>query len=274
METRAAYLMVGTFVLATFFGILGFFLWLASDDIEYKANYYDVYFQGSVTGLTVGAKVNYMGVPVGQVKKIGIDPQQSKRVLVNVAINQDIAVHEDAVAWLEMQGITGYTFIQIDGGTADTPLLEAKPGQQYPVMASRYSSVEELLTSLPKIANQLTNLMDRVNLVLDEKNRKALSETLASVQSFSKKLDKMADPLDEMIKNTSKAMKTLDAQASGVGKDVQGFFKRTEPYQVNRTVSEAHKAASGLNKVINKLDESPRRFLFESPQSGYAIPQN
>lgn len=274
METRAAYLMVGTFVLATFLGILGFFLWLASDDIEYKANYYDVYFQGSVTGLTVGAKVNYMGVPVGQVKKIGIDPQQSKRVLVSVAIDQDIAVHEDAVAWLEMQGITGYTFIQIDGGTADTPLLKAKPGQRHPVMASRYSSVEELLTSLPKIANQLTNLMDRVNLVLDEKNRKALSETLTNVQSLSKKLDKMADPLEDLITNTTKTMQTIDTQITGVGDEIKGFLKKTEPYQVNRTVSEAQKAATGLNKVINKLDESPRRFLFESPQSGYAIPQN
>src|SRR3990167_10971524 len=95
METRAGYLVVGTFVLFSFFGILGFFLWLAKSDLDYKVDLYTIYFKGSVTGLTIGGPVNYLGVPVGTVKKIELNAENPECVHLTVAIKDSIAIKED-----------------------------------------------------------------------------------------------------------------------------------------------------------------------------------
>ena len=84
METRAGYLIVGIFVLLLSTGILAFFLWIAKMDFDYKVKYYTIYFPGSVTGLTLGGAVNYLGVPVGTVKNIKLDLDTPDRVNVLV----------------------------------------------------------------------------------------------------------------------------------------------------------------------------------------------
>ena len=128
METRAGYLIVGTFVLFSFLGILGFFLWLAKSDLDYKGHFYSIYFRGSVTGLTLGGSVNYLGVPVGTVKTIELDSQNPDCVHLVIAIKDNILIKEDAYASLELQGLTGYKLVQIYGGSKESPLLKRKPG--------------------------------------------------------------------------------------------------------------------------------------------------
>lgn len=282
MENRAPYLIVGTFVLLMLSAIMFTFLWLSKDEIEErKVSLYDVYFQGSVTGLTEGAKVTLSGVPVGTVKLVDLDPQKWGRVHVRIAVRQDMPIHDDAMASIEMQGITGYTFVQINPGTQDAPLIAALPGQKYPVIASRYSSVEELLTSLPKISNQLSNLLDRVNLVLDEENRENFSETLENIKNLSGKLNKIAEPMERMVQAATSALENIDQQAGTIGVELRDMvesssasiksFSQTGLYELTKTLAETKKAASNLSDVMEKLDKSPSRFLFERPEGSVKI---
>lgn len=298
METRASYMLVGTFVLTIFFGILGFFLWLASDDIEFRVKYYDIYFQGSVTGLTEGAKVSYSGVPVGIVKMVEINPERLDRVQVRVGIRQDIPIHADAVASLEMQGITGYTFVQIHGGTKEMPLLKAKEGEPYPVIPSKYSSVEKILTSLPKIANQMSNMLERLNMIMDQENREAFTDTLQNLRSLSGRLNDMAVPMKDLIQSTTKTMKTVDDRIENIADDMQGLlgnlnrsskhldgilnessasievFGQSGLYELTQTIAEARKAMTGLANVTERLNENPSQFLFEKEGVGLRVPTN
>lgn len=170
-------MIVGTFVLLSMAGIVGFFLWLAKSDFDYKTHYYTIYFQGSVTGLTIGGNVNYLGVPVGTVKKIELDSKNLEYVNITVAIKDTVPIKEDAYASLELQGLTGYKFVQIYGGSKDSPLLKAKQGQKYPIIPSRYSGVEEIMTTLPRMVNKFTNLVDRINTTFNEENRNRFSDT-------------------------------------------------------------------------------------------------
>ena len=74
METRANYVMVGSFVLVILAGIFVAILWLAHAQFNQKFVNYDIYFTGSVTGLSVGAPVNLNGVAIGKVIEIRLDP--------------------------------------------------------------------------------------------------------------------------------------------------------------------------------------------------------
>ena len=67
METRASYLLVGSFVLAIMAGAVVFVIWVTGTSAE-KTVRYHMRFAGSVPGLQVGSQVRFRGIPVGEVK--------------------------------------------------------------------------------------------------------------------------------------------------------------------------------------------------------------
>ena len=86
METRASYVVVGTFVLALFAAAFGVVIFLTRANLEDAPRPYMSYFSGSVTGLQIGSAVRYRGVPVGTVTDIRIDPANVEQVRVVMAI--------------------------------------------------------------------------------------------------------------------------------------------------------------------------------------------
>ena len=73
METRAHYIMVGSFVIATLGALVIFILWMSKLDLGNKFKIYEIYFEGSVTGLRINEDVRYHGIPIGNVKQIKVD---------------------------------------------------------------------------------------------------------------------------------------------------------------------------------------------------------
>jgi len=297
METRAGYMIVGVFVLLTFAGILGFFLWLAKSDFDYKVNYYTIYFKGSVTGLTIGGTVNYLGVPVGTVKDIELNSRNLECVTITISIKDSIPIKEDAYASLELQGLTGYKLVQLYGGSKDSPLLKRKLGQKYPVIPSRYSGVEEIMTTLPRMVNKFTNLIDRINNTFNEKNRSRFSDALKNIDILSQHLAESAEPLKNLITDTSKAMRTFDKElqifnqsaqktltkVDSAADDIAIYLRKnkialdtltqTGSYELSQTLNETRQMVTTATRFFEKLDENPRSLLFESQRKGIAVPQ-
>lgn len=286
METRAGYMIVGTFVLLTMASIFAFFLWLAKSDFDYKTNSYIIYFQGSVTGLTLGGTVNYLGVPVGNVKKIELDPNNLERVKITISIKDSIPIKEDAYASLELQGLTGYKFVQITGGSTDSPLLDTKPGQAYPVIPSRYSGVEEIMTTLPRMVNKFTNLVDRINATFSEDNRKRFSNVLKNAETLSKELSESAAPLKVLINDTRHFVKSFDTTLTKVDLAADHLadllkenrrsldtFAQTGSYEFLQTMNETREMVTSAKQLFEKLDENPRSLLMDTRRKGVSVPQ-
>ena len=79
MEREANYTAVGAFVLLIVTMAALFVYWYAgnADDRDYKR--YEIYFEGSVSGLNRGSTVRYLGVEVGRVVAIRID-KRARRI--------------------------------------------------------------------------------------------------------------------------------------------------------------------------------------------------
>ena len=297
METRAGYMIVGIFVLLMTAGILTFFLWLGKTDFDYKTKYYMIYFPGSVTGLTLGGTVNYLGVPIGTVKNIELDPEKPDQVRVLVGIKDSVLIREDAFASLELQGLTGYKFVQISGGSKESPPLEVKKGQRYPIIPSRYSGVEEIMTALPRMVNKFTNLIDRMNATFSEENRNRFANALKNIDALSQELAKSAEPLKIMLGDTSKAMKTFDTELKRLGKSTERVFinvedaakniniflkdnrvaidalTQTGSYEILQTLNETRETMTTARQFFEKLNENPRSLFFEAERKGVSVPR-
>src|SRR5438045_3003364 len=99
METDKRYFIEGLFILGFAIALAVFAVWLGSpghrDDVVYR-----IHFADSVSGLTVGDPVKFHGVDVGTVKTMIVDPENPRRVRVDVRLRKDTPVKTDTRASL------------------------------------------------------------------------------------------------------------------------------------------------------------------------------
>jgi phospholipid/cholesterol/gamma-HCH transport system substrate-binding protein len=205
METRANYAAVGAFVLAMVLLAFGAVVWLGRGNLNAAQAHYRIYFSGPVSGMREGAAVEYNGVPVGKVEEIRIDPDNVALVRTTIAIDPELVIRRDAVATLQSNLLSGVSFVQISGGTQDAPPLKAEGNELYPVIRSVPSTLASVAASGPELVDKLNATVDRFSLILDEKNREALSESLENLRVFTAGLAERNNDLAQLAGNANSA---------------------------------------------------------------------
>lgn len=211
METRADYVIVGSFVLALLVCLVVAVLWFARVQFNEQSTHYDVYFSGSVSGLIHGSTVRYNGIPIGRVSDIALDPQDPRRVRVTIEVGANTVIRDDAVASLEVAGLTGGAFIEISGGSPEAPPLERTGSERYPVIASRPSGLQQVVASVPEALQRLIDLSDRLSAVLDDRNRAAIAETLDNMRRVTAAAASHSGDVESTISDGAAAMRELRA---------------------------------------------------------------
>jgi phospholipid/cholesterol/gamma-HCH transport system substrate-binding protein len=222
MEREANYLAVGSFVLLVLVvGILFVYWYSGANERLRHFQRYEIYFDGSVSGLSEGGPVRYMGVDVGRVETIGVDPRASNRVQVLADIVTDTPVSSHTVAQLSLQGITGVMYIdlrQLSPLDSGRRLLANVPSQRYPVIPSVHSDLDLFLGSLPDLASRLNDLIDRASGLLSQQNVDALHDMVANLNKATAGLPQSARELQELLKtarDTVDEMRQLVANLHG-----------------------------------------------------------
>lgn len=256
METRASYLLVGAFALVVMTVFVVAVVWMAGANLRKDIAYYDIFFDGSVTGLKPGNTVRYRGLPVGSVSEISINPKDVQQVRVMIEVPADTPIKKDTIAALEYQGLTGVAFVQLTGGTNEAPMLKVKKGQDRPVIGSRPSQLEELVQGAPELMSRITALVNKGNVLFGEKNLENFEATLQNVRTitgaFSEQSADLAvtlldtsKSLQEALVNLNVATKRLAKESKGVG----GEFKKTLG-DIRKTSVEFRRAAFDLADLL------------------------
>ena len=171
METDKHYFFEGLFIIVFCVAAAIFAVWLGSpgrhDDVTYR-----IHFPDSVSGLTVGDPVKYLGVDVGTVKSIIIDPDNSRRVQVDVRLRKETPVMTDTKASLTMKGITGVVFIELNGGSsAAQTLLAATPQDKIPAIRTDRTGLCAMPDHLPQPVAKFSVVADKFSAIEDQMKR-------------------------------------------------------------------------------------------------------
>src|ERR1700730_9425646 len=199
MEREANYAAVGAFVLLiTLIGAL--FIYWYSDSRDHKTfRRYEIYFDGSVSGLERGAAVRYLGVGVGRVQKLHIDPRDPGRVQVIVDIDSSTPISDKTLAELQLQGVTGLLFIDLAQVPADVRLPSPVPGIEYPVIRSARSRFDLFLARLPDVLASAGELVDRAARVLSDQNIVAITHALGNIDRASENLPQTLREVNTLV---------------------------------------------------------------------------
>jgi len=236
METRASYIAVGSFVLILILGLVGFVIWVGKFRGEEQFARYDILFDGSVTGLQVDGTVRYRGVPVGRITDIRIDPNNIEKIRVTIEIDAATPVRTDTVASIELQGITGVTYILLKGGKQESAALPVTMKEPYPQIASIPSRIELLFQTAPDLLTKANVLIERVTLLFNDENEKNISQTLANLRALSDRFANGGGNLDAMLESGKSALAKIDSMSTeleGLAKDLRGQL--TTPGTEGRT---------------------------------------
>ena len=303
MERNARYLAVGTFVLALTALAVGFVLWYSKSGDRRNYAPYEIHFTGSVSGLSQGSQVRYLGVDIGRVRRMGIDPKQPGRVRVLVDIDSAAPISSATRASLKFQGLTGLLFIDLKQANAAVagPLRQ---GELYPIIESEDSGIDVVLNSLPE-------LVARATAVFSDDNLKALKETLQNLRATTSGLPQTASKVAALVDEVRDSMREINGAAAGI----RGIAEDTRPdikaavarlktlsenladasarvdrlvadgeaqlgqlsnqglFELERLLRDARAAANEFRDLSRSLKQNPSQLLYERPPSGVEIPR-
>ncbi len=190
METRAPYVLIGSFVLAAILAVFGFVYWLNNTGgIGPRTNYH-VQFQGPVPGLLVGAGVLFNGIRVGEVTQLGLAPDNPRFVNATIAVATATPVRADTKVGLEFQGLTGVPVVTLEGG-----VIVAKSGEPLTLIAD--AGAGQSMTQAARDA------LRRVDTVLQD-NSGPLKDTIANFKTFSEGLARNTGKIDGILAGLEK----------------------------------------------------------------------
>lgn len=216
METRANYVLIGTFTLVTTVLLLLFALWASNFSAARNWREYMVVFTEPVTGLTEGGSVQYNGLAVGTVESLNLDDNDARRVIARLKLKANTPVKTDTRAKLSQQGITGVPFIQLTGGSPDAPALQPAADGRLPVIRTEPSALQN-------IADTANRLVARLDQVLSEDNIRRISQTLEHLEQASGSIAGRREEIGELIVNARDATATLTATLAHADGAVQGI---------------------------------------------------
>ena len=282
MERQVNYAMVGLFVILLGATWLAISLWLALGDFGTNYTRYHVFMNESVSGLHLDAPVKYRGVEIGRVRDIDLNPLVPEQVQLTLDIEADVPIREDTVAVLTVQGVTGIAFVDLTGGSLESPLLQAGDDQPYPVIKTGPSfffrldqSGSELIANLNVLARSFAELLDDeskqaikqaiLNIrditaaVADQKTE--LASSMASVPALLVQIDETARAFEQMAGKVAVTSDSINRYVNKSGTGVQQFSQQTLP-EFGALISELRRLADTMQSLVHKLEDDPRVLIY------------
>jgi phospholipid/cholesterol/gamma-HCH transport system substrate-binding protein len=188
VERDARYAAVAMFALAAIAAAFVFVWWYSGKSDRRVYESYEIYFDGSVSGLSQGSPVRYLGVDVGRVRKLGVDRDDPGRVKVVVDIDSKAPVTGATQARLGLLGLTGLLYIDLQVDPEKDPGQRLREGEQHFVIPARKGDIEAFVERLPDLVGHAGSVLARIERLLADENLTAVSESIGNLQAASGEL--------------------------------------------------------------------------------------
>lgn len=186
------YASVAVFALATIAAAFAFVWWYSGQGDRRTYERYEIYFEGSVSGLSQGSPVRYLGVDVGRVQSLAVDRRDPGRVKVLADVDSNTPLSNATRARLGLLGLTGLLYIDLQLDSEADPTGELEAGERHPVIQSRKGDIEAFLERLPDLIGHAGAVMARVETLLADENLVAVTDSLRNVREATAELPALA----------------------------------------------------------------------------------
>ncbi|MDY0296648.1 MAG: MlaD family protein [Acidobacteriota bacterium] len=205
---------------------------------------YTIDFRGiSVGGLEKGATVKYQGVRVGAAEQIRVNPSDLNSILVTVRIRRHFDIKADMRAKLMFTGITGLKYIELYGGSNESPRIP--PGSLIPTEPGMGEKAEDIVKNIDEAVK-------RINEVLSPNNQK-------NIEEFVVQLNKTATVLSEVFQWRRVNLEELLVQLDNASANIEHATAELDQFMVKLNqalpTERLQRIGSDLETSINHLSQ-------------------
>jgi phospholipid/cholesterol/gamma-HCH transport system substrate-binding protein len=270
METRANFVLIGTFTLAVIAAAFGFVLWFQSLHTTKTRSPLRIIFEGPASGLRNGGSVNFNGIRVGEVVSVKLD--NPRRVVALAMVANDAPIRKDTLVGLEFQGLTGVAAISLKGGEEAAPSVPLDE-DGVPVLTADPNGLQD-------VTEAIRGTLQNINRVVAD-NQATVKNSLHNLETFtaslarnSEKIDNVMLKVDGVMANADNLMVGLNALAGG--KDggelfltVKSIRELAEDFDKRSglLITDGRRTLSDISRAVNNLDRNPTRLLFGAGNS-------
>jgi len=219
MYSRINYTVVGLFVLLFTTALLGFGFWLAKYGFQQKYTYYYLYFNEPVDGLTLDSSVKLKGVDVGKVSRIRVLPEDVEHIRVLIRLKEETPVTEGMYAVLKLQGITGLSYVEIEGGKRGGKRLKSSE-EKIATIPTHPSLTHQLVTKAPQLIDKLEKAIDGLEQVVSASNRQRLSEILENSAEATRKAGEVEDRIIALAGEFNTTLRHFNQKAGHIEEEI------------------------------------------------------
>jgi phospholipid/cholesterol/gamma-HCH transport system substrate-binding protein len=249
MERDAKYAAVAVFAMLAIAAAVAFVWWYSDRGERRDFVRYEIYFDGSVSGLARGSPVRYLGVDVGRVRSLSIARDNPSRVRVMAEVDSETPISGATRARLGLLGLTGLLYIDLQQDPEADPARVLGEGQRYPVILSRKGDIEAFVERLPDLLGDTARLVERVEGLLTDQNLQAVSTALTNVETASRDLPAITRSAAELAAE----LRTTSAEVSALARKVHAVADTAGP-QIEASLAGVRATAEKMSRTADSLE--------------------
>ena len=271
METRANYVLIGSFTLAVIAAAFGFVLWFQGLHTTKARSPLRVIFEGPAAGLRNGGSVNFNGIRVGEVVSVKLD--NPRRVVALAMVENSAPIRKDTLVGLEFQGLTGVAAISLKGGNEAAPPAPLDE-DGIPVLTADPDRLQD-------VTEAIRGTLQNINRVVAD-NQEAVKNSLLNLQTFTASLARNSQRLDNAMERVDGVMAKADNLMLGLS-SLAGGKDGGELYQAVKSIRElaedfdkrsgalmtdGRRTLADISRAVTNFDRNPTRVIFGASSSG------
>ena len=271
MQSKKEQAFVGAFVIIAA-AVLVAAVFAMSGAFSGSAPTYRAYFRFA-GGLEPGSTVRMAGMPkVGRVEKLQLDPKDPTRVEITFSVRPDLPVKTDSHVKIMSLNPLADNHLEVLPGTEQAKLapsgavLPSEPYLDFNALAANINEIapqaQDLLKNLNDRAGELKVTVNRINDLLNDRNRANLAGTLSeargmiaenrgavksTVQNLNAASQKFNPLIEDLRKTSAQANEALNHVDSLIGENREDLRK---------AVVELRRSLATITDLSGKLDQT------------------
>src|SRR5215472_13069516 len=265
METRANYVLIGSFTLAVIAAAFGFVLWFQSLHTTKARGPLRVIFEGPASGLRNGGSVNFNGIRIGEVISVKLD--NPRRVVALAMVENTAPLRKDTRVGLEFQGLTGVAAISLKGGEEAAPPVPLDE-DGVPVLTADPNRLQD-------VTEAIRATLQNVNRLVAD-NQDSVKNSLHNLETFTNSLARNSERIDAIMARVDGVMGKADNLMLGLntlagGKEggelfltVKSIRELAEDFdkRSGALMADGRKTLGDISRAVNNFDRNPTRVIF------------
>ena len=212
-----------------------------------------------VDGLSPSNPVTLNGYKIGKVQKINFNSNDTKELIVDIVIENEVKFSKTSKAELYETGLIGGKAIAIIPDYDNNAIAESG---DYLIGSVKPGLTDLVNQIMPQIQLQLEAVMKKAEIVLsnintlfDEETKKSLKSSIDQFASLTNSLSETSGNINDFIKDNSPNLTTTIDNLNATSLKMKDMSNSMSEVDLNLILTNLDSTISNLNNITNKLNQ-------------------